>query len=307
LTAALIVVSLAFAWSMGAHYTGAVMGMPFAIRALSERWALVLIAVFCMLGATFASEPVQRTVGLHIVAASGVTLLMALIMVIGALVLTTIYTYYKIPTSTIQILVFCVVGTAIAAGAPVTWTTVGKLAITWVLAPIAAMLLGYAGTKLLQRRSSPPWALVAVGIAASFVLGANDVANAVGVWEMVHVGNPVLAGFAGGAAMAIGALTWGRRILERVAFEIVDVDRPTATAAQGVQAVVVIAAVTQGFFTSINQALVGAMSGAAIANRREINRRNLSGIVKGWLISPVYGFVFCFAAYRIALALGYAG
>ncbi len=289
---------------MGAHYAGAVMGMPVAIRAISERWALILIAFFCILGATYASEPVQRTVGLHIVHAGRVTPLMALVMVAGAFVLTTVYTYFKVPTSTIQILVFCVIGTGIAAGAPVTWATIGKLAITWVLAPIASALLGFAGTKLLHRLASPPWGLVAVGIAASFVLGANDVANAVGVWDSLHVGNLMLAGFAGGAAMGIGALTWGRRILRRVAFEIVDLDSSTATAAQGVQAVVVIAAVTQGFFTSINQALIGAMSGAAAANRRRINRKNLAGIVKGWAISPVSGFAFCFIAYRFALLLG---
>jgi PiT family inorganic phosphate transporter len=94
---------------MGAHYTGAVMGMPFAIGAASERVALALIAVFCVLGAAFASEPVQRTVGLHVVAATHVTTLMALVMVAGAFVLTAVYTYYKIPTSTIQILVFCIV------------------------------------------------------------------------------------------------------------------------------------------------------------------------------------------------------
>jgi inorganic phosphate transporter, PiT family len=304
LTAALVVVSLAFAWSMGAHYTGAVMGMPFAIRAVSERWALGLIAVFCVLGATFASEPVQKTVGLHIVSATRVTPLMALIVVLGAFILTTAYTYLKIPTSTIQILVFCVVGTSIAAGVPVIWPTIAKLAVTWALAPAAAMLLSYAGTKLLHRRSSPPWALVAVGIAASFVLGANDVANAVGVWSMARIGDLMLAGFAGGAAMAIGAVTWGRRILERVAFEIVDVDRPTATAAQGVQAAVVIAAVTQGYFTSINQALIGAMAGAAVANGREVNRKNLFGILKGWLVSPISGFALCFAAYRLTLFLG---
>jgi PiT family inorganic phosphate transporter len=299
LIVALIAVSLAFAWSMGAHYTGAVMGMPFAVRAISERWALISIGVFCVLGATFASEAVQRTVGLHIVDSSRVTLAMALVMVLGAFVLTTIYTYFKIPTSTIQILVFCVVGTGIAAGVPVAWHTIVYLAITWILAPAAAVLLGFAGTRALHRRGSPPWALVAVGVAASFVLGANDVANAVGVWDMVHIGNPMLAGFAGGAAMAIGALTWGRRILQRVAFEIVDLDIPTATASQGVQALVVIVAVTQGFFTSINQALIGAMTGAALASHRPINRKNLSNIFKGWLISPVSGFVFCWVVYKL--------
>jgi PiT family inorganic phosphate transporter len=224
---------------------------------------------------------------------------MTLVIVSAAFILTTVYTYYKIPTSTIQILVFCIVGTGIAAGIPVSWSTIVKLAVTWVLAPAAALALAYGGTKVLHRYASPPWALVLVGIAASFVLGANDVANAVGVWSMVHLGNAMFAGFSGGCAMAVGALTWGRRILQRVAFEIVDVDRATATAAQGVQAVVVIAAVAQGFFTSMNQALVGAMSGAAVANGRAINRANLSAIIRGWLISPVSGFAFCFISYRL--------
>ncbi|HZT11899.1 MAG TPA: anion permease [Candidatus Baltobacteraceae bacterium] len=304
MTAALIVASLAFAWSMGAHYTGAVMGMPFGIGAISERWALILIAVFCTLGAGLASEPVQATVGLHIVAPGHVTVAMALVMVLGAFLLTTVYTYWKVPTSTIQILVFCVVGTALAAGVSITWLTILKLAVTWIAAPLFAVVLGFAGTRLLHRIKSPPWALVLAGVAASFVLGANDVANAVGVWRMVHVGTPLLAGFAGGAAMAVGALTWGRRILHRVSFEIVDLDNATATAAQGVQALVVIVAVTQGFFTSINQALISAMSGAAVANHRTVNRANLYAIVKGWAISPPSGFVFGFVAYRIVLALG---
>lgn len=289
---------------MGAHYTGAVMGMPYAIRAISLRWALVLIGICTVIGATFASERVQATVGLHIVQSSDVTTVMALVMVAGAFILTTLYTYWKIPTSTIQILIFCVVGTSMAAGAAVAWVTVAVLAITWIAAPIAAIVLGFLGTRLLHRAASPRWGLVAVGTAASFVLGANDVANAVGVWRMVHIGNPMTAGFAGGVAMAIGAWTWGRRILERVAFEIVDLDRATATAAQGVQALVVVSAVTQGLFTSMNQALVGAMSGAAVANRRPVNRANLANIVKGWIVSPVSGFGFGYVVYRIILMLG---
>jgi len=289
---------------MGAHYTGAVMGMPYAIRAISLRWALLLIAVFCVLGATFASERVQVTVGLHILAPSQVSTLMALIVVAGAFLLTTLYTYWKVPTSTIQILVFCIVGTGSAADAAIAWPTIARLAVTWICAPLAAIGLGFACTKLLHRLQSPAWGLVGVGIAASFVLGANDVANAVGVWRTLNIANPMEAGFAGGAAMALGALTWGRRILHRVAFEIVDLDGATATAAQGVQALVVVVAVTQGLFTSMNQALIGAMTGAAVANQRPVNRRNLAGIVKGWLISPVSGFLFGFAVYRAAEALG---
>ena len=37
----LVLVALAFAWSMGAHYTGACMGMPYATRSIGLRWRLV--------------------------------------------------------------------------------------------------------------------------------------------------------------------------------------------------------------------------------------------------------------------------
>jgi len=239
--------------------------------------------------------------------------------VLGAFALTTVYTYYKVPTSTIQILIFCVVGTGVAAGAPVHWATIARLAVTWVLAPPAACLLGFLFTRLLDAvlpagAATIPGAhpdtfallsrlLVLVGLAASFVLGANDVSNAVGVWTAVHVGDVVVAGLVGGLAMGIGALTWGQRILNRVAFDLVTMDRVMASAAQGVQALMVFLAVTQGLFTSMNQALVGAMAGTGLARGRQtVQRAALWGILKGWAISPLTGFALCFVLYKAMAA-----
>src|SRR3954465_3362752 len=54
-TALLIVLAVGFAWSIGAHYTGAVMGMPHALRAIGAWHALLLMAPLAFLGATFAS------------------------------------------------------------------------------------------------------------------------------------------------------------------------------------------------------------------------------------------------------------
>src|SRR4051812_50092311 len=65
--AALIVLAIGFAWSIGAHYTGAVMGMPHALRAIGAWHALLLMAPLAFLGATFASHAVERRGG------SGVT------------------------------------------------------------------------------------------------------------------------------------------------------------------------------------------------------------------------------------------
>jgi inorganic phosphate transporter, PiT family len=319
LAAVLIVLSLAFAWSMGAHYTGAVMGMPYASRSIRLRPALVTMSVFTVVGATLGSHGVQITVGTHIVDVHEVTLPMLVVMELGAFVLTTAYTYAKVPTSTIQILVFCIVGTAVAAHATVNWTTIGRLAVVWVLAPPVALALGFVLTRLLdalvpgakrpyaeQRGTLLPRLLVLVGVGAAFVLGANDVANAVGVWSSVRLTSQFAAGLVGGVAMAAGALTWGRRILDRVAFDIVKVDLAMATAAQFVQALVVVLAVTQGLFTSMNQALVGALAGAGLARgRATVETGTLLAVLEGWAVSPVSGFTLCFLLERGLTALGH--
>jgi inorganic phosphate transporter, PiT family len=314
--AVLVILSLAFAWSMGAHYTGAVMGMPYASKSIRMWPALITLSILTVIGATFASHGVQQTVGLRIVDAAHVDARMLVIIELGAFLLTTVYTYYKVPTSTIQILVFCVVGTALSAGVTVHWATVGALALTWVLAPPVAMLLGFAFTRALdvlvpearkpavaQRFSVLPRLLVLVGMGAAFVLGANDVSNAVGVWSSIHLSTLLIAGLAGGVAMAVGALTWGQRILNRVAFDIVKVDLAMASAAQFVQALVVILAVSQGLFTSMNQALVGAMLGTGLARGREtVQTGTLLGILKGWAISPLTGGTLCYVLFKIMAA-----
>ena len=96
-------------------------------------------------------------------------------------------------------------------------------------------------------------------------MGANAVANATGILLTTRFSGAWLAGLIEGIGLALDVLTWGRPLLERVAFEVVHMDKNMATAAQGVQALVVLGAVTCGYFTSMNQALVGTMAGTGIA------------------------------------------
>ena len=299
MTALLIVLAIGFAWSIGAHYTGAVMGMPHALRAIGAWQALLLMAPLAFLGATFASHAVEQRVG------SGLTdrrlSVSQEVVVVGvAFALTTAFNRLRAPTSTIQILVFAVVGVTLAAGRGVRWSTIGHLAIVWVSAPVAAFLLGAFLTKGLDRIAlgeRTGAALVAVGAVAAFAMGANDVSNASGALVGTGVFGPLAAGAVGGAGIALGVLTWGKPLLRRVAFELVDVDRPMATAAQLVQAAVVLAAVVFGFFTSMNQALVGAMAGAGIARGREVvHLETLLSIPIAWVLGPAgalaAGYVF---------------
>jgi PiT family inorganic phosphate transporter len=321
MTALLVVLAVGFAYSMGAHYTGACMGMPHALRAVSARNALLVMAPLTLLGAALASHGVEHTVGHDLLTGAGLPAA-GLVIVIGvAFGLTSLFNLVRVPTSTIQILVFSVVGAGLAAGAGVHWAAIGTLAVIWVAAPVAAGMLGYALTRALDlvpairvqaqvtgaaeaRTAAGPLAagLIAVGALASFTMGGNDVANATGSLVGTGTFSPLIAGLIGGAGLAAGVLTWGRPLLRKVAFDIVTVDRPMATAAQLVQAAVVLAAVGFGFFTSMNQALIGAMTGAAAARgRRTVHAGALYGVLRGWLIGPGAAIALSYAISWLAV------
>ena len=299
MTALLIVLAVGFAWSIGAHYTGAVMGMPHALRAIGAWQALLLMAPLAFLGAAFASHEVEKRVGSGLT--DGRLSVSRQVVVIGvAFAVTTFFNRFRMPTSTIQILVFSVVGVALATGTGVSWSSIEHLIGVWAAAPAVAIVLGLLLTLVLDRLplgGRIGAALVAVGACAAFAMGANDVSNASGALVGTGTFGPLAAGAIGGAGIALGVLTWGKPLLRRVAFEIVEVDRAMATAAQLVQAGVVLAAVAFGFFTSMNQALVGAMAGAGFARGREtVHLSTLLSILQGWVLGPAAsiaaGYVF---------------
>jgi len=312
----LVAAAFAFAFSIGAHYTGACMGMPYAAGAIRPWHALLLLAPLAFLGAALASGRVESTVGHGILDNGAVALGVALAIVTSALALTSVYNFVTIPTSTIQILVFSTVGAGLAAGIPVEWGTIGSLVVLWAVAPFAAFALGFLFVRVADRLRPPnpsraPSAraalgrtavagLVGVGCAASFAMGANDVSNASGALIMTGLFGLFLAGVVGGLGLALGALTWGRPLLQRVAFDLVELDPRMATASQLAQSTVILLSVAFGFFTSMNQALVGAMIGSGVARRRStVLWKPIRSILVGWAAGPVSGVALGYALVRL--------
>lgn len=299
----LAILAFGFAWSMGAHYTGACMGMPYATGSIRLWPALATMAVLVMIGATFLSHRVLTTVGGNLLEGPRLRTSAASAIIAAAFILTTLYNRLKIPTSTIQILVFSIIGAGLALHVEIRWMTIARLAVVWVAAPFVAMALGFAFTRLLDRAevlrgkaAVVGEILVIAGAIASLTMGANDVSNATAVFITTGLSGLFVAGVLGGAGLAAGVITWGRPLLERVAFEIVALDLPMASAAQLVQGLVVLTAVVGfGDFTSMNQALVGAMAGAGIARGVETVRwTTLRAILKGWLVGPFSGLVLAY-------------
>ncbi|MGA7923544.1 MAG: inorganic phosphate transporter [Thermoplasmata archaeon] len=317
----LILAALAFAWSIGAHYTGACMGMAYATGGLRRDQALIGMAILTAIGAAVASGKVVGNIGLDLVSSTALSATSAAAIVGTAFALTTAYNYLKIPTSTIQIFVFSLVGVALGSGIPIGWRSLEGLVIIWTIAPLAALGIGFLLTRGLSTwngarskdSSAPgPWVspaarlLIIMGLAASFAMGANDVANATAVFVSTRLTDVLLAGVIGGLALSAGVLTWGGRLLTTVASDIVRVDPAMAIAAQTAQAVVILASVVLlGAFTSMNQALIGGMAGAGLARgKRTIQWKTLRGILAGWAIGPASGVIAGFGVISTLIRIG---
>ncbi len=306
----LIAAAFGFAYSLGAHYTGACMGMPYAAGAIRLVPALLVMAPFVLVGAIFASGAVEATVGHGILAEATVAVPLAVAIILSAFCLTAAYNFVRIPTSTIQILIFSAVGAGIGAGVGIRWATIEVLLLVWASAPFAACALGFLFTRALDRWANRggdrprgttmtgpvAFALVAIGSAASFAMGANDVANASGAFVMTGLFGLLVAGLVGGVGMVLGVLTWGRPLLQRVAFDVVKLDPRSAAGSQLAQSAVILVSVSFGYFTSMNQALVGAMIGAGLSRPGgAVVRGTVRSVLAGWAVGPVSGAALGFA------------
>lgn len=218
------------------------MGTAFGARLISAKRATLLIAASVLLGATLESHNVVKTVGTGVIDASDMTVFRAMIMMLTAALVTAANTKLKLPVSTSQLAIFSVVGAAMAMKARVFWsTTIVALAITWVGTPIVGTVLGFALTKGMDKvmgRTTPRsksivgYLLILVCCYAAYTLGCNNTGNAVGVFYGTGaIKSKMLAGFIGGIVMAIGALTWGRPLLEKVGLQIISLDLNSAVGA----------------------------------------------------------------------------
>jgi PiT family inorganic phosphate transporter len=113
------------------------------------------------------------------------------------------------------------------------------------------------------------------------------------------------AGLVGGVGLAVGVLTWGRPLLQRVAFDLVRLDPRMATTAQLAQATVILVSVAFGLFTSMNQALVGAMIGVGVARGQSaVLWKTIRSILLGWSVGPVSGLALGFLLAKFVVAGG---
>lgn len=290
LTSILVLASSAlFAWSMGSHYTGAVMGTAYGAGILSIRKAQILASIAVIIGSALASVNVIDTYTFLVPQASPMDIAAVQI---SAAIVTTISTYFKLPTSTIQIYTFSLLGSALVEGLPIHGSGFEFVILFWAVGPFLAFIIGFALSKMIKivKTDVLVWFVILVSIYSSFTLGSNDVSNAASSLVFLNLMSPRMAGLYGGIFMVIGILTWGQRLLKRIGKDILKLDVPLAATAQFSQAISLTIINVIGYNSSINQTIVGGLTGTGLAvDRNKLNWKVIRNILINWILSPTLG------------------
>ena len=223
-------------WSLGANDASNVFGTAVASRMIRFGTAAVVASTFLLLGAVVSGAGAAHGLGeLGAVNALAGAFTVALCAAI------TVYLMTKsgLPVSTTQAIVGAIVGWNLFSDAVTDLRVLGKIAGTWVAAPVlgaATAALVYTSIRLLVRWLHPHlltldratrWGLVVAGIAGSYSLGANNIGNVMGVFlssspfRDFQVGAVTVTGvqqlFAvGGIAIGVGVVTYSKRVMMTV-------------------------------------------------------------------------------------------
>jgi PiT family inorganic phosphate transporter len=157
---------------------------------------------------------------------------------------------------------------------------------------------------LLRRARAVIWSSVlraGVLLSAAYVsysLGANDVGNAIGPLINKFPDRITELTLLGGIAIAIGALTFGRRVTNTVGHDITPLDYTAALAAQISAAFGVHTFSMLGIPVSTSQAVVGAVVGVGLTKGAQaVGSRKVASIVAGWIVTPLCAATFAAGTY----------
>jgi inorganic phosphate transporter, PiT family len=286
-----LVLAVAAAWSMGHHYSGAVVGPAYGSKSVGMYAGIALAGVFVVVG-SLATGVVQTYVSLANI--SGVY---DVIVLFSLTLMANVTTYLKVPTSTIQLYAFSVLGAAIATKASINYGLFALLGAGWVFAPLVSYYLGRGIYHLIPLESKYlRYAIIGIMLYSGLVLGLNDVSNAAS--SLVSSGVDItLAKAICGASMYAGMLMWGPRLIRRVGEDLITMDYGKAVSSQLTKSIIVSSLNLFGLNASMNQTIVASLAG--LGARRKV----LRSILKGWVYSPVIGFTTAFVLSTLVLAL----
>jgi inorganic phosphate transporter, PiT family len=319
-------------WSLGANDAANVFGSAVGTKMVSFRKAAIIASIFVILGAVIQGAGASDTLGkLGAVNAIGGSFTVAL----AAAITVYIMTKFGLPVSTTQAIVGAIIGWNLFTGNQTDSRTLTQIVSTWISGPVLgaffAVLLyiilktikKYSSIHLIRFESYIRTGLLLVGAFGAYSLGANNIANVMGVFvpafnlQDLNLGLFTLSSaqqlfLLGGLAIAAGILTYSKKVMETVGNNIVELSSEAALVTVLAQALVLFifsSSWLSSVFVKIglppipmvpvssSQVIIGCVIGIGLYKGvRNINFRILGEISTGWIATPIFSGLLAFVS-----------
>lgn len=300
---------------------------PVGAGVLTIRRALILFALFTILGASLQGFMIMKTIGSGIV--PSIDVVGAISVIIGANIWIIFATMRGMAISTGHAIVSAVIGYGIIAYGigGLNLDVLGNIGLSWIASPFIALAVAFLFFKLIRRiainyKGDPIRfektlkALLIISLCfAAYSFGANDVSHATGVYfkiagQAANISDSMsmlLLAIYGAIGLVIGGLTIGKKVIATLAFKVTRLDIPTALAASLSNAVVVYLFATlpyllmgYGLPISSSYAAVGAIIGAGMANNtRSVSKGSILKLISFWLLTVPINIGVSMAIYSV--------
>ena len=317
-------------WSLGANDASNIFGSAVGSKMISFRKAAIIASIFVIIGAVLQGSGASVTLGrLGAVNALGGSFTVAL--AAGATVY--LMTKFSLPVSTTQAIVGAIIGWNLFTGNRTDMSTLTQIISTWITGPVlggAFAVVLYMILKTIKKKSSihlirfeshVRTGLVIVGAFGAYSLGANNIANVMGVFVPAFNLNDLDLGIItlsssqqlfllGGIAIAAGIITYSNRVMEVVGNQIMELSSDAALVVVLAQALVLFIFSSSAFSSFIEstglppfpmvpvsstQVIIGSIIGIGLyKGARNINFRIVGDIAKGWILTPVASGLIAF-------------
>lgn len=292
-------------FNIGANDAANTMGACVGGGALGLRRAVLIAAVFALIGGFFGAN-VTKTIAQDVLPQGNITQIAAVVCLFVSGGIVALATIGAIPVSTSHAIVLAMVGAGLAMGSDLKLENLFWLAFAWVMLPLGIIALSFAVVNLMKSILSRVQSLVDLeitlkcllifsGIYASFALGASHAGLVGGMLEGTALMGRFQATLIGSSAIAIGVLLLSGRVIRTVGEGIIPLSPTSAFAMQLSAAIGLTICATIGIPVSSSQSVVAAAIGVGLAQGGStINKRQVTKIAATWVLVPIAAMIITY-------------
>lgn len=310
-------------WSLGANDAANVFGTAVGTRMINFKTAAIICSIFVILGAVISGAGTTETIGKlgSINALPG-----AFACCVSAGFSVYVMTKFGIPVSTTQAIVGAIIGWNIFTGSKTDSSILTTILTTWVLCPILAGLIAMslylfvkkiiANSKIhiLRLDAYTRLALLLAGAFGAYSLGANNIANVMGVFINVSPFTDIsIFDFIfsstqqlfllGSLAIAVGVFTYSKKVMFTVGNDLLKISPLSAFVVVFSHSIVLFLFASEGLSNflismslpslplvpvSSSQAIIGGVVGIGLLKGGKEVKWSIAGKISiGWITLPL--------------------